>query len=667
MHVLCDGCERRKEAELYLVTPSEEGLKSSLVLAKCRFAPIKKISIPKLELAGAKLAVTLLMIAQKELTIPLDDVLLWTDSETVLKYIRNETKRFQRFVSNRVAYIRKRTEVDQWHHVPGDLNPADVASRGMNIHDFIRCKEWKFGPEFLRLDKSTWPIHGVIPDLNDQDPEVKKPIVISAETKLDPDASIQLIESMSDFRRLVWTVCGLIKIQQKCRGLVPNKSTLEEHNEAELSLVRFEQSRIFDDDLEVVQTSGRLPKKSPIRKLSPFLDSDGLLRAGGRLSQALDVDYNARHPVILPNSHMAVLIIREIHAHIGHLGQQFVITLLREKYRIIGEGSIVKKILRNCIRCKRYQSKVEQQVMADLPTGRLARNHPPFVETGVDLFRPFKIIRGRTSVDRYGLIFTCLTSRAAHLEVVFDKSTDSFLQALRRFIARRGQVRRMRSDNGTNFVGADRELGRMLEELNQSEISEELAIKGIEWSFNPPYSHHFGGIWERGIRTIRKVMAGLMSETQRNLNDEGLSTLMCKVESILNGRSLTPVSNDPNDLEALTPNHLLLQQAGPTYPPGLFCLSDQYMKQRWRQIQYMADMFWKRLTKEYSSQQMSRNKWIEPKRDVQVGDLVLMVVEGNPRNQWPLGRVLEVFPSSEWHVRSVQVKTAKSEYRRPIS
>lgn len=169
-------------------------------------------------------------------------------------------------------------------------------------------------------------------------------------------------------------------------------------------------------------------------------------------------------------------------------------------------------------------------------------------------------------MKRYGVLFTCLAIRAVHIEVASSLHTDSFINALRRFIARRDvEVRELRSDNGTNFEGAERELKRALEEWNQGQIHDVKLQKGIQWSFNPPAGSHHGGAWERLIRSVRKVLNSNLKV--QNLDKEGLHTVFCEIEGIINSRPITKASFDPNDLEALTPNHLLLLKTLPTLTP----------------------------------------------------------------------------------------------------
>jgi len=304
--------------------------------------------------------------------------------------------------------------------------------------------------------------------------------------------------------------------------------------------------------------------------------------------------------------------------------------------------------------------------MADLPADRVTPNKPPFTFVGMDCFGPFMVKRARSLVKRYGALYTCLTTRAVHIEIVHTMETSSFLNSLRRFIARRGKPEVVRSDNGTNFVGGQRELKEAIQQWNQQQINEFLLQRDIEWKFNPPAASHQGGVWERCITTVRKVLNALLHE--QTLDDEGISTLMCEVESIINSRPITKCSDDPRDAEPLTPNHLLLLRPCPNMPPGIFCKEDNYSRRRWRQVQYMADIFWRRWVKEYLPQLQERQKWLKPSKNLSVDDVVLVVDERQPRSSWPLGRVIEVHPNKhDGYTRSVTVKTTNSVLVRPVT
>ncbi|XP_028415683.1 uncharacterized protein LOC114539211 [Dendronephthya gigantea] len=233
---------------------------------------------------------------------------------------------------------------------------------------------------------------------------------------------------------------------------------------------------------------------------------------------------------------------------------------------------------------------------------------------------------------------------------------------------RRGPVLRLRSDNGSNFVGANRELKRALEEMDQDDIRIKLRQEGIEWQFNPPSASHMGGVWERQIRSTRKVLAGLMYEHCSRLDEESFRTLVCEVEAIINSRPLTSVSNDPSDLHPLTPNHLLTTKSTVVLPPpGNFQKNDIYLHRRWRRVQYLVNLFWTRWKKEYLLTLQERSKWQQPKRNLMTGDVVILKEENTPRNVWPLSLVVDTEPDSQGFVRTVMIKAKETVYKRPIS
>ena len=224
----------------------------------------------------------------------------------------------------------------------------------------------------------------------------------------------------------------------------------------------------------------------------------------------------------------------------------------------------------------------------------------------------------------------------------------------------------MLSDNGTNFVGAKREMQEQMKAWNQQKINDSLLQKGISWHFNPPAGSHFGGVWEHLIRSTRKILYSLLREQNVKLSEESLQTLFCEVEAIMNGRPLTECPNSPHDLDVLTPNHLLLQRPGESLPPGLFDKRDKYPVKQWRQVQYFADAFRNRWSNEYLPLLQDRQKWTHPKRNVAVGDIVL-VVDSTPRNAWALGRILEVVKDKHGLVRRAKLKTKTSTWVRPVT
>ena len=266
---------------------------------------------------------------------------------------------------------------------------------------------------------------------------------------------------------------------------------------------------------------------------------------------------------------------------------------------------------------------------------------------------------------RWGVIFTCLSTRALHLELSGDMSTDSFILSLRRFIARRGQVLTIRSDNGTNLVGADNELKLCIKNLNQNQIQHYLCQRNIEWIFNPPASPWMGGVWESLIRSVKRALKVIIRD--RLFTEESLYTFICEVESLLNSRPLTAISDDINDYNALTPNHILLCYKPEIQYPTNIADGEIYLRKKWRAVQAAVNMFWARWIKEYLPSLTVRKKWTNKSRNIQKGDIVLIVTDNMPRNHWPLGRIIETFPGIDGIIRSVKVKTPNNEYIRPVS
>ena len=256
------------------------------------------------------------------------------------------------------------------------------------------------------------------------------------------------------------------------------------------------------------------------------------------------------------NNKVTELIIQEAYRIEGHSGVNHVMASIRRTFWILGGKSYIKTVLSKCMLCKKQLARQGEQIMASLPSDRISPDQPPFTNVGVDFFGPILTKIGRSYHKRYGCIFTCLASRAVHLELAGSLETDSFICALRRFISRRGKPLKIRSDNGTNLVGSEKEIKAALNELNTSTINKYLSQYMIQFEFNPPTASHMGGVWERMIRSTKRILRTLLKELK--VNEETLITILTEVEMILNDRPITQTSDDPKDLEALTPSHILL-------------------------------------------------------------------------------------------------------------
>ena len=319
---------------------------------------------------------------------------------------------------------------------------------------------------------------------------------------------------------------------------------------------------------------------------------------------------------------------------------------------------MVADFVRRCVLCRRLRRPVEEQMMADLPEDRV-ESVPPFTFCGMDCFGPFITKNGRKECKRYGLMFTCLCSRAVHIEMIEDMSTDSFLLGLRSFIAIRGTVTQIRSDSGSNFIGADNELKSSLKELDADRITNFLSGKQCTFCFNAPSASHAGVVWERQIRTIRNVLNSTLALCPGRVDDASLRCLFYEAMLVVNSRPLTVVSSDPSD-ESLTPNHLLTMKPTPLPVPGNFVKEDVYARKRWRRIQYLTEQFWSRWKQEYLQNLNECKKWNAPRRNVQVGDIVMISDVQVSRMQWPLAKIVETVKDNDNLVRRVKARLGTS-------
>ena len=686
IHHFCDASEVGYGTASYLRFIDICGLVHCVLLfGKSRVAPLKKISIPRMELAAATLAVKMNNVITTELRYNIDQIYYWTDSMAVLRYIANESTRFHTFVANRLTVIREGSSLDQWHFIDGNANPADLASRGVKPND-VRFQQWLNGPDFLFSSESQWSsVSGNEMHIQENDPEIKKMCNATIECIEQKQHVIdELLRRYSNLNRIIRIIAWVLKYKEQlcqrvltkdphkvpCEGNKNCKTivlTLDDLEKAEKTVVCHVQHQYFQEEISILSKGcpdSIVKKSSSIYKLDPYIEN-GIMRVGGRLEKS-DLPYNAKHQILIPKeSPYAKLLLLHIHQTVGHQGKNAMLSKLREKYWIPQSSSLIKDMVSRCVTCRKYSAKSCSQKMSDLPKDRVVPDEAPFSHSGMDYFGPFSIKRGRSTVKRYGVLFTCLTSRAVHLEVAHSLDMDSCINAIRRFKSRRGHIKSITSDNGTNLVGSERELKQSIEEWNQSKLTKDLQQENITWHFNPPTASHFGGVWERLIRSVRKILYALLKEQTGSIDDESLCTLFCEIEQILNNRPITPLSDDINDVRALTPNDLLLVRPEHGLPPGLFDKNDNYTRRRWRKVQYLANLFWKRWHRDYLPLLQQCQKWLKPQHNLSVGDIVLLI-ENSPRSSWPLARVVDIHSDDKGRVRVVTVKTAISTLQRPI-
>lgn len=507
LHTFCDASKNAYAAVVFLRIESDSNVRVNFVQAKNRVAPINKAStdagqsIPRLELLAATIAVRLTTTILDALELDCRDVFYWTDSSTVITWIRKNSN-WTTFVYNRVKEIREFSNCEQWRHVPGNL-------RGCTTDQLLVSRWWE-GPEWLRMKSENWPSN--VHEVNEEEvnkelkkcaaKDINRTILLSRNENSTVNDKLQYTAKFSEYRKsvrvLAWIKRFYFNIKNRLETRRKGDLNVEEIEHAETTLLKLIQSEVFTEGVN----------DSRIKHLRPFNDKDGVMRINTRIVLR-DDSYNFRCPIVLPNGHHLVdLIINEKHIRLKHAGVEITMNVLRERYWILRGRETIRSVLNKCVSCGRHDAKPLESVPVPLPLNRV-KDASVFEVVGVDFAGPIYL---KGDQKAWICLFTCAVYRAIHLELVTSLSTASFLMALRRHIARRGRPSIIYSDNGTNFVGT----ANLLRNVDFAKLSKIMSTERIEWKFNPPTAAWWGGFWERLIgvlkRLLRRTLLEIVSE-----------------------------------------------------------------------------------------------------------------------------------------------------------
>lgn len=646
VHVFNDASQFAYATVMFLRVETEGNVSVQLIQAKTRVSPIKRMTIPRLELMACVLG-TRLINSMKNTCLEEIPCYYWTDSTTALAWISRNDE-WGTFVGNRVREIMGLTKLHQWFHVPGVKNPADLPSRGCSPKELLESKWWE-GPDWLKLPENQWPNEKFETDeekINDEKKKITNSSVTNVTVQQVGDLWFARRQSyVQNLRILAW----IQRFKNNCLARVRNSDrqsgwlTMVEVYKAEIAMVDLIQRQVFPKNSEYIE--GLRVARHPEHRLYCVHTKIMNRPDVGRFKQ----------PWLLPHAHpMVDKIIEEEHKQHGHAGAQFLIAKLRERFWIIKNRKAVHRVIKKCVTCKRYSKVTTTVPITPLPENRV-KDARVFQVSGIDLAGPLYLKDGSKV---WVVIFTCGVYRAVHIETVESINTEQFILALFRFISKCGRISIIYTDCGTNFVKSAALFGR----LDWKKIQEATNVHRIQWIFNPPASPWWGGFWERMVRTMKEYLRKILGQSK--LNKVQLDTTLAFVESLMNSRPLTYINEDPDDLIPLTPAAFLRDIESSEFPE-LMVLNDKHFHQKYKDLVTMKEELRSRFRSEYLGQLVQRSK---PTQDMvfKVGDVVLVVDETRKRLEWPMARIIELCPGNDNKIRVAKIKTKNGELTRPL-
>ncbi|XP_054708996.1 uncharacterized protein LOC129218696 [Uloborus diversus] len=625
LHIFSDASPKAYGAVAYFrCAKIDNEIRTSLVWAKCRVSPIKRLTIPRLELMDAIIAARMCKYLKTVFSSHVLDVHIWSDSIVALHWIKGSPINWKPFVANRVEEIQSLTNPRIWNFTPGKANPGDLLTRGESLTSLVENTLWFEGPDWLSMPKERWPKHDILPSNNDY--------LIEKRSKLN---SIQL---SCNVKLLTEPLLDLGKFSKL------NRVSPLGFSDSLITLIR----KRLSCQVEDLKREEPINKNSPLYNLSPKLDEDGLLYLSGRLRLS-GLPLREKNPWILPGGEQFTkLLILQAHEKVYHYGVATTLAHLRETYYIIKGRKYVKSVLKSCIICKRFKVRPGKEEIAPLPKDRIIES-PPFETCAVDFAGPI-FIKTKSGPEK----LTLCSSPVELLELFIWK----------------GLCKIVYSDNAKTFIKTDSLLKEVWSKISKAEVQQYFTKIRIVWKFIVPRASWWGGFWERMVRSVKTPLKKVLGRSC--LSYEEIQTTLTEIEVVINGRPLTYVYDEINEPFPLTPSHFLIGKR-PNFFPDIPSVAEPKSNKKTltkllRYRDQILNHFWKRWRTEYLLELRSANRIvpIDTPTKFKIGDVVIVHEDKVPKHMWKIGVVKDLFFGRDSKVRSCAVRTPSGVVRRPI-
>lgn len=701
LHTFGDASESAYASACYLKSIDEDGeVHITLMNSKTKVAPIKLVSLPRLELLAAVLAAKTAHYVNTSLQIPDLKMFMWTDAKVTLQWIRSNSRQYKTFVANRIQLIQEHTDPSTWRWCPGDQNPADIPSRGCSLTKLLEDELWRKGPPWLQHTEDQYPDH--MEDLSSSNvvkKEVRSKYICLVTTASSKTATIKAMttklidpKNYSKLKTLLTTTAYVNRYLHNISNQKANRITgplvAEEYEDAKKQWLQVIQQHSFAEELNLLKEGKNVKKTSHILKLSPYYDEvDGLIKMGGRL-QFSDLSEEEKHPIILPNqSYIVKLIAKDTHQRQLHAGINQTLISLRYRYWILRGRQLVKRIVKSCFICRKINPVRLQVQTAPLPKDRI-QQCMPFEVVGIDFTGPLYVYQGMPKLKydpdlkrqvlsydnipcnkMYICLFTCGVIRAVHLELLWDLTTESFTQSFRRFISTRGMCRTIYSDNAKTFQKAEKDIKFYLELLKGKAFQKYMKEQNIQWKYILECSPWWGGFYERLMKSIKQPLKKILGKSRINVDE--MSTILKEIEAQINSRPITDVSDEPSEQNYLTPASFLIGRSTMNMPLKPRITKRPKPEQRMlntllKQQNKFLDTIWRSWREEYLRNLGTVNNQINHSDCVKVGELVMVGHQNLPRTTWEVGVIEDLKEGRDQRVRTAFVRTTKGVIPRSV-